>query len=133
MNSLSTPIRNQIQLVVAPHAGRDMMLALASRLAPVALYGCWTAGISSMPTPSRAKSAGIRRTQPCHEQHPSLARLPCYQMVVLLADTPPSRTARCWCSTCSPPSMMKAYPWPKVAVCWKTPSSTCADSAAPPR
>ncbi|GAP22022.1 hypothetical protein [Leptolinea tardivitalis] len=89
MNSLATPTRNQIQLVVAPHAGRDMMLALASRLAPGHVVRVLDGGNQFN---AYTVSREIRRHTAALNQAMNNIRLSrgftCYQMVVLLADTP---------------------------------------------
>ena len=89
MNSLATPTRNQIQLVVAPHAGRDMMLAMASRLAPGHVVRVLDGGNQFN---AYTVSREIRRHTAALSQAMNNIRLSrgftCYQMVVLLADTP---------------------------------------------
>jgi hypothetical protein len=89
MNTLANPIRNQIQLVVAPHAGREMMLALASRLAPGNVVRVLDGGNQFN---AYTVSREIRRHTAELNQALSNIRLSrgftCYQMLVLLADTP---------------------------------------------
>jgi hypothetical protein len=89
MNSLANPTRNQIQLVVAPHAGREMMLALASRLAPGHVVRVLDGGNQFN---AYTVSREIRRHTAELNKAMSNIRLSrgftCYQMVVLLADTP---------------------------------------------
>jgi hypothetical protein len=89
MNTLATPTRNQIQLVVAPHAGRDMMLALASRLAPGHVVRVLDGGNQFN---AYTVSREIRRHTAELNHAMNNIRLSrgftCYQMVVLLADTP---------------------------------------------
>lgn len=89
MNTLLNPTRNQIQLVVAPHAGREMMLALASRLAPGHVVRVLDGGNQFN---AYTVSREIRRHTADLNRALSNIRLSrgftCYQMMVLLADTP---------------------------------------------
>lgn len=89
MNTLANPIRNQIQLVVAPHAGREMMLALASRLAPGNVVRVLDGGNQfnayTVSREIRRHTAELNRAL----NNIRLSRgFTCYQMLVLLADTP---------------------------------------------
>jgi hypothetical protein len=89
MNSLINPIRNQIQLVVAPYAGREMMLTLASRLSPGNVVRVLDGGNQFN---AYTVSREIRRHTAELNHALSNIRLArgftCYQMVMLLADTP---------------------------------------------
>ncbi|MEI8131997.1 MAG: hypothetical protein WCG34_06155 [Leptolinea sp.] len=89
MNSLINPLHNQIQLVVAPHAGREMMLALASRLAPGNVVRVLDGGNQfnayTVSREIRRHTAELNRAL----NNIRLSRgFTCYQMLVLLADTP---------------------------------------------
>lgn len=89
MDSLSIPLANQIFLLIAPHAGKSMMLEMAARLATAGALRVIDGGNQFN---AYVVARSVRRRTARMEEALTNIRVAraftCYQMVVMLADTP---------------------------------------------
>jgi hypothetical protein len=89
MDSLSIPLVNQIFLLVAPHAGKSMMLELAARMSVAGTLRVIDGGNQFN---AYIVARSVRRQTARMEEALTNIRVAraftCYQMLVMLADTP---------------------------------------------
>lgn len=89
MDSLSIPLVNQIFLLIAPHAGKSMMLEMAARLATAGTLRVIDGGNQFN---AYVVARAVRRRTARMEEALTNIRVAraftCYQMLVMLADTP---------------------------------------------
>ncbi|MHC1782780.1 MAG: hypothetical protein AB9891_08500 [Anaerolineaceae bacterium] len=89
MDGLSIPLVNQIFLLIAPHAGKSMMLEMAARLAVAGALRVIDGGNQFN---AYVVARSVRRRTARMEEALTNIRVAraftCYQMLVMLADTP---------------------------------------------